>query len=85
MLDTLRHAQGKDRIRTWERQVRFPIFLNDTKICDYVIDFVVRYEDGRVELVEVKGMQTPIFKLKLKMFRASYLQDHPEWKYVIVS
>jgi hypothetical protein len=75
------HAQGKDRVEGWERQIRFPLMVNNIKICDYVCDFLVRYADGRRELVEVKGMQTPEFKLKLKLFRATFLNDHPEINY----
>jgi len=84
-LDLRMHAQGKDRVETWERQIRFPLIVNGLKICTYVCDFLVRYADGRRELVEVKGMQTEIFKLKLKLFRATFLNDHPEIIYTIQS
>jgi hypothetical protein len=46
------HAQGKDRVDSWERQIKFPLVVNGIKICDYVVDFLVRYADGRKELVE---------------------------------
>jgi len=52
------HAHGKDRVESWERQIRFPIVVNDERICDYICDWRVRYADGRGELVEVKGLRT---------------------------
>ena len=78
------HARGKDRVESWERQVRFPLTVNGSQICDYVVDFLVRYSDGRRELVEVKGFVTPEFRLKLKLFQATFLRDHPEIIYTIV-
>jgi predicted nuclease of restriction endonuclease-like RecB superfamily len=82
-LDLMRHARGKDRVDSWERQVRFPLIVNGIKICDYICDFLVRYADGRKELVEVKGFVTPEFRIKEKLFRATFLLDHPEINYTI--
>lgn len=82
-LDLLMHAQGKDRVESWERQIRFPIVVNDERICDYICDFLIRYTDGRKELVEVKGVWTPEATLKVKLFRATFLRDHPEINYRI--
>lgn len=70
---------------TWERQVRFPLTVNYVKICDYIADFMVWYADGRVVITEVKGFVTPDFRLKEKLFRATFLMDHPEIEYLIVS
>lgn len=78
------HAQGRDRVDHWERQLRFELIVNDIKICDYVCDFLVYYADGRQELVEVKGVWTTDAKLKVALFRATYLLDHPEINYVII-
>ena len=82
-LDLRMHARGKEKVESWERQIRFPLTVNGVKICDYVCDFLVRYADGRRELVEVKGYWTPEAKLKLKIFRATFLRDHPEIIYVV--
>lgn len=38
----------------------------------YVADFLVTYSDGRTEVVDVKGMRTPEYKLKKKMFESKY-------------
>jgi predicted nuclease of restriction endonuclease-like RecB superfamily len=76
------HARGPERVDSWERQIPFPLIVNDRKICVYVCDFLVRYADGRRELVEVKGFWTPEAKLKRKLFVATFLVDHPEIHYV---
>lgn len=77
------HAQGKERVESWERQIPFKLRVNGFLICTYKVDFLVRYADGRRELVEVKGMQTDVFKLKLKLFKATFLNDHQDIKYTI--
>ncbi len=38
----------------------------------YVVDFLIFYSDGRVRFVDVKGMETPEFKMKKKMVEAHY-------------
>lgn len=38
----------------------------------YIPDFEVIYTDGRVEVVDVKGMQLPEFKIKAKLFMFRY-------------
>ncbi len=38
----------------------------------YVADFRVTYMDGRVEIEDVKGVETEVFKLKRKLFEAAY-------------
>lgn len=57
------------------RQVRFPLEVCGVKVTTYVADFV--YQDakrGRV-IEDVKGVSTPLFKLKRKMFEAIYQQE----------
>jgi hypothetical protein len=38
----------------------------------YVVDFVVFEADGRVRYIDVKGVETPMFKLKRKQVEALY-------------
>jgi len=47
----------------------------------YVADFLVRYPDGTEKVVDVKGVKTPEFRLKQKMF--GYV--HPFDRLVLVS
>ena len=39
---------------------------------DYVADFEIHHTDGSIEVVDVKGMQTQVFKIKQKMFNRKY-------------
>ena len=59
-------------VRSWEAQPRFPIEHQGQKICTYVGDFKVEYPDGHVEIEDVKGMKTPVYKLKRKLVKAFY-------------
>jgi len=79
-LNLLRHAQGKNRVESWERQVHFPLICERRKDCDYICDFLVTYADGRKELLDMKSpaTMTPLFKFKLKFFKATFLRDHPD-------
>lgn len=38
----------------------------------YVADFLVTYPDGRTEVIDVKGMKTPLYKFKKKLFESKY-------------
>lgn len=53
-----------------EYQPVFEVVVNDKKICKYRADFKVTYSDGRVEIEDVKGMKTPVYKLKKKLVEA---------------
>jgi len=57
-----------------ERQIKFPLEINEQKICDYIADFryLLEEENGLSKLVveDAKGVQTPEFKLKKKMMKA---------------
>jgi len=72
-------VKAKDII-TWSGQPKFPIIVNEKKICTYIADFEVIKNDGTVEYVDVKGMETTVFKLKWKLVKALY----PEINFKIV-
>ena len=38
----------------------------------YVSDFLIVYIDGRVEVEDVKGIETAMFKVKRRLFEAAY-------------
>jgi hypothetical protein len=38
----------------------------------YFADFKVTYGDGRVEVVDVKGVKTPLYRFKKKCVEAGY-------------
>lgn len=66
-------------IKDWKRQIKIPLTVNNILIANYVVDFVVEHNDGTLEYVEVKGVKTPTWKLKWKLFEALY----PELKKTI--
>jgi hypothetical protein len=72
-LDLLKSAKGyHDKVHSWERQIPFEIRVNDIKICKYIADFRVNYEDGREEYIDVKGVRTDVYKIKKKLVEAQY-------------
>lgn len=72
-LDFLKKANKPgERVMHYEMQVPFQVILNNVKICKYLADFKVFYRDGRVEIIDVKGVRTDIYKLKKKLIEAQY-------------
>lgn len=72
-LDTLKKAYyPKDRVVSFERQVKCSLDINGKHICNYYMDFVVKYADGHEEWHEVKGYATDVWKLKAKLFQALF-------------
>lgn len=39
---------------------------------DYVADFEIHHNDGSIEVVDVKGYKTQVFRIKQKMFEKKY-------------
>jgi hypothetical protein len=68
-------------VRRWEPQVRVALKVNGRKVCDMVPDFAVWTKSGDMEYREVKGHQTPVWRLKLKLFAALF----PNVVYRVVS
>lgn len=68
----------------WDRQQTWPLRVNGHKVCAMIPDFVVWIPDGdggeKMELHEVKGFETAIYKLKRKLFEAL----HPEVTYIVI-
>jgi hypothetical protein len=72
-LDFLMKASKiSERVVSYEKQVPFQIIMNDIKICKYLADFKVFYADGRVEIIDVKGVRTQTYTLKKKLVEAQY-------------
>lgn len=67
---SMRQAAGD--IQGWERQVKISLDVNSKHIANYYIDFVVTHNDGSTEYIEVKGFETPEWRLKWKLFEALY-------------
>jgi len=84
-LDTLKSAANpSERVVSWERQVKISLDVNGFHITNYYVDFRAQFADGHEELIEVKGMETEVFRLKRRLLEATYLHDHPEVEYHII-
>lgn len=70
----LRLLERAFQIMCLELQPKFTISLNDIPICTYVADFKY-FADGDLNNViveDVKGMKTPVYRLKKKLVEAQY-------------
>lgn len=70
----LRLLEKAGRISELKLQPRYPLNGEDgTKVATYVADFeYVDAFDGRVATEDVKGVVTPTFRLKQKLFESQY-------------
>ncbi len=57
---------------------QYPIDLicNKRLVCQYIMDYVVLHNNGKIELIECKGYSLDVWKLKYKMLHAMY-HNHP--------
>jgi len=62
-------------IKSWNRQVPFPIIVNDQKVTTYICDFEVTNHDGTKRYIDPKSspkIVDEVFKLKAKLVKAIY-------------
>jgi hypothetical protein len=52
-------------------QPKFPFLYNNKKQFTYVADFSFKDDKG-LHIVDVKGVETPLFRLKKKLIEAQY-------------
>lgn len=69
-LDMLTRAD--DGVLSWVPQPEFELVVNDVLIGKYIADFSVQWKDGSVTYEDVKGVRTPLYKLKKKLVEALY-------------
>lgn len=64
----------KGEIDGFCRQARFLVTdgKDGEKGTEYVTDFIIFCRDGTYRIVDVKGVQTPVFKLKIKCMKEKY-------------
>lgn len=72
------------QILSWEPQVKVSLDVNGYHISNYYVDFLVNYSDGTIEYVEVKGFETEVYRLKKKLFEATFIHEHPGTKYSVI-
>jgi len=68
--------QKAKKIKNLRLQPKYPISINNEKICTYIADFeYYRILDGEcVEIIteDCKGFKTPVYRLKKKLMNALY-------------
>lgn len=42
------------------------------RAIDYIADFEIHHQDGSIEVVDVKGYKTEVFKIKQKLFNKKF-------------
>ncbi|GEN30255.1 hypothetical protein HNQ35_000041 [Cerasibacillus quisquiliarum] len=42
------------------------------RAIDYIADFEIHHKDGSIEVVDIKGYKTDVFRIKEKMFNKKY-------------
>jgi hypothetical protein len=59
-------------IKFWHPQKELKLIVNGALICKYIIDFYVCYTDNSDAWIEVKGKETPDWRIKFKLAMALY-------------
>ena len=68
-------------------RIKLYVYLPDNKRADlftYICDFKCVRPNGTILLVEAKGMETELFKVKKRILDLVWLPDHPEYEYEII-
>lgn len=60
------------KVKSYKRQHKLSIDIAGKHICNYYVDFMVELPNGFIEYHEVKGFETPEWKLKWKLATAIY-------------
>ena len=74
----LKMLERADAIRNLELQPAFDLRVEGMKVCSYVADFAY-FEQSKRVIEDVKGVRTPVYRLKIKLLKALYPGiDHRE-------
>lgn len=66
----LKMLERAGEIRDLVLQPRYDLIVAGQKICVYVADFAYTDRDGTPRIIDVKGVKTPVYALKRKLFHA---------------
>jgi len=75
--------KAKD-ITDWERQFKISLDVNGYHLCNYFCDFRIHHNDGSFELVETKGIETEVYRLKRKLLEALWLPENLDHTYTVI-
>lgn len=68
-------------------RIKLYVYLPDGSRADlftYICDFRCERPDGTFLLVEAKGMETEVFRVKKRILDLVWLPDHPDYEYEVV-
>lgn len=68
----LRLLEKAGVIKDLKCQPKIDITVNHKHICNYIADFQYINEWGELVIEDVKGMKTPVYRLKKKLVEAIY-------------
>lgn len=69
----LKEKEAKGLIVNLELQPKFPLAVNGIVVATYIADFrYVDVESDAVRIEDVKGVLTPVYRMKKKMMKAQY-------------
>lgn len=75
----LKLALKSGQIHALYLQPKFPLVVDGTLVCTYVADFMTYTQDGEVQVIDVKGVRTGVYRLKAKLFQALHGFPVTEW------
>ncbi len=61
-------------------QFKISLDIDGEHIANYYMDFKVELPDGRIEMHEVKGAETPLWRMKWRLAKAL----NPQWNFVLI-
>lgn len=67
-----RKLEKAKEIFSLQRQIPYVFKFNDKKIFTYKADFQYTDSDGKTHVIDVKGVLTPVFRLKKKLIEAQH-------------
>lgn len=67
-----RKLEKAKKIFNLQRQIPYVFKLNDKKIFTYKADFQYTDLDDKTHVIDVKGVLTPVFRLKKKLIEAQH-------------
>lgn len=82
--EILDKRRAANEIQEWEKQFKVSIDVNGMHITNYYCDFRILHNDNSYELVETKGWETDVYKLKRKMLEAIWLPQHLDHTYTVL-
>lgn len=83
----LRKASGEFIDIVPQYRIKLYVYLPDGKPVDlftYVCDFRCERPDGSYLLVEAKGMETSVYRVKKKILDLVWLPDHLDYEYEVM-